>query len=78
LICFKISFKINRLQQEIDQVIGSKQNITFEDTLNLKYTSMVYKETLRLWNPAQLISRLTDKPMTINGYHIPPGVLVTV
>lgn len=59
-------------------MLGSRSDITNEDLGKLHYTSMVYKETLRLWPPIPEIARLADKDFTINNHFIPKGSWVEV
>jgi cytochrome P450 len=60
-----------RLRKEIDQVLGVRQEITFNDINNLKYCSYVFKEVLRLYPSLVFFNRITLEEMTINGYKIP-------
>jgi hypothetical protein len=43
------------MREEIDQVIGSKSDITNEDVCKLNYTSKLLEHTLRLWATSQYI-----------------------
>jgi cytochrome P450 len=54
------------MREEIDQVIGSKNDITYEDVCKLNYTSNVLKETLRLWPPANILDRVCTEDFLIN------------
>ncbi|KAJ8307248.1 hypothetical protein KUTeg_015332 [Tegillarca granosa] len=65
------SFK--KLQAEIDDIIGNKSVISFEDIGKLKYLDMVIKETLRLYPPVPGTSRIITKDLTIGGYKFPAG-----
>ena len=61
-----------KLRKEIDEAIGSKTELDFDDIAKLNYTSCVYKETLRLWPPIPEIARLVKKGgFKIDGYEIP-------
>ncbi len=46
-----------KLTQEIDNVIGEKMFIEFEDLMSLEYTTMAMKEALRLYPPVALTFR---------------------
>ncbi|KAM4013995.1 cholesterol 24-hydroxylase-like isoform 2-T2 [Anomaloglossus baeobatrachus] len=65
---------LERVQGEIDDVIGSKRDITYEDLNKLQYLSQILKETLRLYSTAPGTSRLLDKELVIEGFRIPPNV----
>ncbi len=69
---------LQKLQQEIDAVIGSKTSIEFDDLANLKYTSAIIKETLRLYPPVTQIIRYNTKPIKSGKYLIPKGSWVMV
>ena len=38
----------NRAREEVDRVIGDKNEVTYQDINNLKYCSYIFKEALRL------------------------------
>uniref|UniRef100_A0A8C6KRX7 Cytochrome P450 family 46 subfamily A member 1 n=1 Tax=Nothobranchius furzeri TaxID=105023 RepID=A0A8C6KRX7_NOTFU len=59
---------------EVDDVIGMKQDISYEDLGKLSYLSQVLKETLRLYSTSPGISRQIEEDMVIDGIRIPGGV----
>ena len=67
-----------RLREELDEVLGSRLEINYEDLPKLKYTSCVIKETLRLWSPVPSFSRVSNCEFKINGYQIPVGAWLQV
>ena len=68
-----------RLREEVDRVLGSRNEVTNEDLANLKYTSCVIKETLRKWPPANGTLRKIDvDDYKIENYLIPRDSLVHV
>ena len=67
-----------KLKEEINQVIGSKATITFEDLSNLEYTNNVFKETLRLWPNVPNINRIAKEGGVIEGYKIPEYTEISV
>lgn len=73
-----ISMIFERCREEVDEVLGSRQEITYEDIMKLKYISGVFKETLRLFPPIPNITRENDEEMTICGYKIPPKTAISV
>ncbi|XP_034145836.1 cholesterol 24-hydroxylase-like [Esox lucius] len=62
-----------KVKQELDDVIGMKQEISFADLGRMTYLSQVLKETLRLYPTAAGTSRYVTNDMTINGIHVPAG-----
>lgn len=62
----------------MDQVLGGRVNITFEDLTNLEYTGAVFKEALRKWPPAPEFSRKSAEDIQIDGFKIPKGSWIVV
>ena len=62
----------------MDIVCGSREEIKYEDLAELKYTSCVIKETLRLWPPVSAVSRQVVNNFKINDYEIPPNGWIQV
>ncbi|KAG8449138.1 hypothetical protein GDO86_015986 [Hymenochirus boettgeri] len=69
---------LEKAQAEIDEVIGSKRDIEYEDLGKLQYLSQVLKETLRLYPTAPGTSREIKKDMVIEGVKIPANVTLTL
>jgi cholesterol 24(S)-hydroxylase len=66
-----------KLREEIDSVLGDRNEITNEDLAKLNYVSSVIKETLRLWSVASSPTREVDvDDFQINGLNIPKGSIV--
>nr|BAC03539.1 unnamed protein product [Homo sapiens] len=59
---------VARLQAEVDEVIGSKRYLDFEDLGRLQYLSQVLKESLRLYPPAWGTFRLLEEETLIDGF----------
>lgn len=68
-----LTMKKTRCRAEIDEVIGSRTEITYDDITKLKYLSCVFKEALRLYPPVPEIARLATEAMNINGFYLPPN-----
>nr|XP_060610869.1 cholesterol 24-hydroxylase-like [Anolis sagrei ordinatus] len=68
---------VAKLQAEVDDVIGVKKNIAYEDIRKLKYLSQVLKEALRLYPPATATLRWTEKENIIEGVRIPANTSLT-
>ncbi|XP_056403231.1 cholesterol 24-hydroxylase-like [Hyla sarda] len=62
-----------RVQAEVDEVIGCKIDIEYDDLGKLQYLSQVLKETLRLYPTAPGTSRTIEQEMIIEGVKIPAG-----
>nr|QUF59389.1 cytochrome p450 CYP3049E3 [Brachionus angularis] len=62
---------LNKLIEEIDQVLGTKSEITSDDLAKLSYTNAVFKESLRKWPPAAQFSRNSNQDIIINNHKIP-------
>ncbi|XP_075136795.1 cholesterol 24-hydroxylase-like [Leptodactylus fuscus] len=64
---------LDRLRDEVDEVIGSRRDIEYEDLGKLQYMSQVLKETLRLYPTAPGTSRTSLEEIVIEGVRIPSG-----
>uniref|UniRef100_A0A8D0KQL2 Cytochrome P450 family 46 subfamily A member 1 n=1 Tax=Strix occidentalis caurina TaxID=311401 RepID=A0A8D0KQL2_STROC len=62
---------LERLQAEVDDVLGAKRDIGYEDLGKLTYLSQVLKESLRLYPPVPGTVRWMEKEHVINGIRIP-------
>ncbi|XP_037541675.1 cholesterol 24-hydroxylase [Nematolebias whitei] len=65
---------LEKARKEVDDAIGMKQNLSYEDIGKLTYLRQVLKETLRLYSTLPGISREIQEDMVIDGVHIPGGV----
>uniref|UniRef100_A0A3B4B807 Cytochrome P450, family 46, subfamily A, polypeptide 1, tandem duplicate 4 n=1 Tax=Periophthalmus magnuspinnatus TaxID=409849 RepID=A0A3B4B807_9GOBI len=61
-------------RKEVDEVIGMKREINYDDLGNLTYLSQVLKESLRLYPPLVGTSRDLNNDMVIDGIRIPGGL----
>ncbi|XP_053132947.1 cholesterol 24-hydroxylase-like isoform X2 [Hemicordylus capensis] len=62
---------VMKLQAEVDEVVGVRRDITYEDLGKLQYLSQVLKEVLRLYPPVSGTIRWTAKENVIEGVKIP-------
>ncbi|TRY77584.1 hypothetical protein DNTS_007219 [Danionella cerebrum] len=62
-----------RAKAEVDEVLGTKRDISFEDLGKFSYLSQVLKETLRLYPTAPGTNRWLHEDMVINGLKVPAG-----
>ncbi len=63
----------DRMYHEVDTVLGSRTP-TLADLPNLRYTEMVFAESMRLFPPAWAMGRKSTAPVTLGPYRFPPGV----
>uniref|UniRef100_A0A8C7XW25 Cholesterol 24-hydroxylase n=1 Tax=Oryzias sinensis TaxID=183150 RepID=A0A8C7XW25_9TELE len=64
---------LEELRKEVEEVIGMKREINYEDLGKLVYLSQVLKETLRLYSTVPGTSRELTEEITIDGFRIPVG-----
>ncbi|KAK7907140.1 hypothetical protein WMY93_015752 [Mugilogobius chulae] len=64
---------LEKAKKEVDEVIGMKREISYDDLGNLTYLSQVLKESLRLYPTIVGTSRSLEKDIVIEGIHIPAG-----
>ncbi|CAJ1077233.1 cholesterol 24-hydroxylase-like [Xyrichtys novacula] len=67
---------LEKAKKELDDVIGMKQDISYDDLGKLVYLSQVLKETLRIYPTAPGTSRDIPEDIVIDGIHIPAGVTI--
>uniref|UniRef100_A0A1A7Y3Q8 Cytochrome P450, family 2, subfamily J, polypeptide 2 n=1 Tax=Iconisemion striatum TaxID=60296 RepID=A0A1A7Y3Q8_9TELE len=67
-----------KVQAEIDGVIGQSRQPTMADRPNLPYTDAVIHETQRFGNIVPMgFPKMASKDSTLGGYFIPKGTIVT-
>ena len=69
---------LDKMRQEIDIVLGDRTEITYQDTIDLKYCTGVFRETLRLYPPIPIIFRSNSDEMTVNELKIPANSIFFV
>jgi len=67
----------DRLRREVDEVLGDRAP-TPQDIPNLRYTTMVLYETLRLYPPLWIIARTPIEDDVVAGYHVPAGSTILI
>ncbi|KAK1164243.1 cytochrome P450 2J2-like [Acipenser oxyrinchus oxyrinchus] len=66
-----------KIQAEIDSMIGQARQPSMEDKPNMPYTEAVIHEVQRMGNVAPLnVPRMTTEDTTLGGYFIPKGTQV--
>ena len=66
-----------RLHAEVDEVLGDRLP-TREDLPRLRYTTMVFSESLRVYPPAWILKRQAGEPDELGGWGVPSGATVIV
>ena len=61
-----------RMYAEVDEVLGMRE-ATLADIPNLRYTEMVFAESMRLYPPAWAMGRKSTAPVQLGEYRMPPG-----
>ena len=64
-----------RLHEEIDRVLEGRPP-GFDDLPNLRYTEMVFAESMRLYPPAWLLGRMAKEAFELGGVEIPAKSIV--
>ncbi|XP_010077240.1 PREDICTED: cholesterol 24-hydroxylase, partial [Pterocles gutturalis] len=67
---------LQRLQAEVDDVLGAKRDIDYEDLGKLTYLSQVLKESLRLYPPVPGTIRWMEKEHVIESVRIPANTML--
>jgi len=66
-----------KLQDELDRVLGGRKPAP-ADIPQLAYTNNAVKETMRLYPPAWVITRMAAEQVEVGGYVVPAGSNVIV
>ncbi|XP_071488300.1 cholesterol 24-hydroxylase-like, partial [Diadema antillarum] len=67
-----------KVKQELDEKLGDKKFVSYEDIMKLEYLMLVLKETMRLFPPVQGTSRILGFDVQYEQYHLPKGTPVMV
>ncbi len=62
-----------KLLNEINKVLGEREEVEFDDLAKLKYIGQVFEESLRKHPIAPAPTRILRKEITVGGYQIPKG-----
>jgi cytochrome P450 len=66
-----------QMQEEVDTILQGRTP-TYDDLAQLPYCLQVFKEALRLYPPAHILSRRAVRDVEIDGYRVPQGWSVLV
>ncbi len=61
-----------RMEAEVDAVLGGRV-ATVEDYNRLKYTEMIFAESMRLYPPAWAMGRRSTQAVELGPFRLPPG-----
>lgn len=61
-----------RMYAEVDETLGTR-TATLADIPNLRYTEMVFAESMRLFPPAWAMGRKSTAPVQLGEYRLPAG-----
>ncbi|GGS98865.1 cytochrome P450 [Streptomyces chromofuscus] len=64
------------LHRELDAVLPDGQAPGHEDLARLEYTRCVVTETLRVWPPGWLFTRVTTRDTELGGQRLPRGAMI--
>ncbi|XP_075615584.1 cytochrome P450 4B1 isoform X2 [Balearica regulorum gibbericeps] len=68
-----------RCREEIQEILGDRDTIEWDDLGKMTYTTMCIKESLRLFPPVPFVSRYLSKPVTFSdGRSLPAGCQVVL
>ncbi len=66
------------MREEVEEVLGDKQDISWEDLNRLEYLHCVFKETLRIYPVAPATVRQVTEETVVDGIRIPAGSPIVV
>ncbi len=64
-----------KVQEEVDSVLQGRTP-TYDDLARLPYCLQVFKEAMRLYPPAYLLSRRALRTVEVDGYRVPKDMVV--
>ena len=68
----------NKIRDEVDTIMGERQEITLADVNQLRYVDAVVKEVLRLYPPIAQTVRSAVHDDVVCGVQIPAGVTLAI
>ncbi|NWI17959.1 CP4B1 protein, partial [Crypturellus soui] len=68
-----------RCREEVQEILGDRDTVEWEDLGKLTFCTMCIKESLRLFPPVPMVARHLSKPITFSdGRSLPEGLYVAV
>ncbi|XP_046361407.2 cytochrome P450 4B1-like [Haliotis rufescens] len=67
-----------KVLQDVQQAVGDKNEVEWDDLAKLKYLPMFIRESMRLFPPVPVVSRQLSQSLVIDGVQIPKGVIVDI
>ncbi|KAL3834257.1 hypothetical protein ACJIZ3_008993 [Penstemon smallii] len=69
---------MNKLQNEVREILGDKQDINDDDLAKMHYLKAVVKETLRYHTPVPILAREAREDVEVMGYEVAAGTMVLI
>ena len=69
---------LQKVREELNNELGDTVEVTYNNFSKLVYLNAVIKETLRLFPPVAIVSRVLEKDFTFNEYIIPARTTITI
>ena len=66
------------MREEVDEVLGDREDLTWDDVNKLEYVHCVFKETLRILPVAPASCRIIPHETVIDGIRLPVGSPIMV
>ena len=67
-----------KVREEVNSVLSGREQLTYDDLKELKYTQGCIKEAMRIYAPVDAIFRETDEDMELEGHLIPKGMIISI
>ncbi|KAK3084868.1 hypothetical protein FSP39_020492 [Pinctada imbricata] len=67
-----------KVYKEVQEVVGDRTDVQWEDLSRFKYMTIMIKEIMRLYPPVPVISRRLTRPMEFDGTVIPEKFTVDI
>ena len=68
----------DKCREEVVRVLGERNEVEWDDIAKFSYLTSFIKESIRLYPPATFISKMLNKPLTIDGYTIPANTSLDI
>lgn len=69
---------MNKLQEEVREILGDKQRITDEDLAKMHYLKAVVQETLRCRTPLAVLARVAREDVKVMGFEIAARTMILI